>query len=257
MREFDVPDTPATHVQMRVVENQCTGEPAYQGTLDEDPLNPTDCVSEGAPPGIFVAPIATGDGPVPNVPMLIPQSRNVRASEFQVFSGAATVTEEPTGERVNVALALNGSTAGASTTYPSGNFSAAGAINGDRTGVNWGSGGGWADATRGLFPDWLEVDFGGPRRVDEIRVYTLQDNYLGGAEPTASTPATLYGLLDYEVQYWDGGNWVTLGGVTANGLALRTFNFPEVTTTRIRVLAGSARSYYSRVVEVEAYGFMQ
>ncbi|MDY7094717.1 MAG: M36 family metallopeptidase [Acidobacteriota bacterium] len=43
LREFDVPDTDATHVQLRVLHSQCTGTPAYQGEQDADPLNATDC----------------------------------------------------------------------------------------------------------------------------------------------------------------------------------------------------------------------
>jgi extracellular elastinolytic metalloproteinase len=40
---FDVRDTSATHVQLRVVSSQCTGGPAYQGDPDADPTNQSDC----------------------------------------------------------------------------------------------------------------------------------------------------------------------------------------------------------------------
>lgn len=43
IREFDVPDTSATHVQLRVVTNQCTGGPGFQDEQDADPLTTTDC----------------------------------------------------------------------------------------------------------------------------------------------------------------------------------------------------------------------
>jgi hypothetical protein len=43
MRSFDVPQTKATHVRIRVLTNQCTGGPAYQGDQDDDPGNSTDC----------------------------------------------------------------------------------------------------------------------------------------------------------------------------------------------------------------------
>jgi extracellular elastinolytic metalloproteinase len=43
MRSFDVPQTKATHVRIRVLTNQCTGGPAYQGDQDDDPTNSTDC----------------------------------------------------------------------------------------------------------------------------------------------------------------------------------------------------------------------
>ncbi|MDQ4029930.1 MAG: hypothetical protein M3168_02700 [Actinomycetota bacterium] len=67
-RSFDVPRTKATHVRLRVVANQCTGAPAYQGEQDADPANPTDCDS------------ATVNG------------TRVRAAELQVFARCATLS---------------------------------------------------------------------------------------------------------------------------------------------------------------------
>jgi hypothetical protein len=61
VRSFDVPATRATHVRLRVLTNQCTGAPAYQGDQDDDPRNVTDC-DEGST-----------------------QDDNVRAAELQVF----------------------------------------------------------------------------------------------------------------------------------------------------------------------------
>jgi hypothetical protein len=43
IRSFAVPVTRATHVRLRVLTNQCTGAPAYQGDQDDDPGNVTDC----------------------------------------------------------------------------------------------------------------------------------------------------------------------------------------------------------------------
>jgi hypothetical protein len=43
LRGFDLPTTGATHVRLVVTANQCSGNPAYQGQLDNDPLNETDC----------------------------------------------------------------------------------------------------------------------------------------------------------------------------------------------------------------------
>ena len=62
IRSFDIPQTKATHVRLRVVNNQCTGGPAYQGDQDDDPLNVTDCDLGST------------------------QGNNVRAAELQVFS---------------------------------------------------------------------------------------------------------------------------------------------------------------------------
>jgi extracellular elastinolytic metalloproteinase len=46
-RAFEVPRTRATHVMLRVVANQCTGGPDYQGEQDNDPRAVSDC-SEGS-----------------------------------------------------------------------------------------------------------------------------------------------------------------------------------------------------------------
>jgi extracellular elastinolytic metalloproteinase len=61
LRSFAVPNTRATHVRLRVLTNQCTGTPGYQGDQDDDPLNVTDC----------------DDGST--------QDDNVRAAELQFF----------------------------------------------------------------------------------------------------------------------------------------------------------------------------
>jgi hypothetical protein len=67
LRSFDIPRTVATHVRLRVVTNQCTGGPAYQGDQDDDPANSTDC-DENTLAGFDV------------------NDERVRAAELQVFS---------------------------------------------------------------------------------------------------------------------------------------------------------------------------
>lgn len=62
MQSFAVPETRASHVRLRVLTNQCTGAPAYQGDQDDDPVNVTDCSAGSA------------------------QDANVRAAELQVFA---------------------------------------------------------------------------------------------------------------------------------------------------------------------------
>ncbi len=67
---FDVTPSNATHVRMRVLSNQCTGNVLFQGEQDNDPTNNTDCRTAAA-------------------------SRSVRAAELEVYgsptkSGAAS-----------------------------------------------------------------------------------------------------------------------------------------------------------------------
>ena len=61
IRSFDIPQTQATHVRLRVLTNQCTGTPGYAGDQDDDPLNVTDCAAGSI------------------------QDDNVRVAELQVF----------------------------------------------------------------------------------------------------------------------------------------------------------------------------
>jgi len=66
----------------------------------------------------------------------------------------------------------------------------------------------------------------------------------------------LYGITAFDVQYWDGGNWVNVqdGSVTGNNKVWRQFTFPAITTSKIKVVVhGSADSAFSRIVEVEAW----
>ena len=160
----------------------------------------------------------------------------------------------PTGP-VNVALAANGATVVASSTH-SGSFAAGGAINGDRKGVLWGVGnGGWNDNTPNAWPDWLEIDFSGPKTINEVNVFTVQDNYQAPVDPTPSMTFSLYGLTDFELQYWDGSQWLAVpgGSVSGNTLVWRRVNFSALITSRIRVWITGALDTWSRVTEVEVY----
>jgi extracellular elastinolytic metalloproteinase len=66
LRQFDIPNTRATHVRFVVRTSQCTGGPAFQGDQDADPANNADC-------------------PTASVPPVGPATKFVRAAEFQVF----------------------------------------------------------------------------------------------------------------------------------------------------------------------------
>ena len=100
--------------------------------------------------------------------------------------------------RQNVALASNSAVATASsTTSPSeglGNYEPLSAINGERLGVGTGHSFSdntfWRDGTADVFPDWWQVNFQGHKTIDEIDVYTLQDNYTNPSEPTEAMTFT-------------------------------------------------------------------
>jgi len=158
--------------------------------------------------------------------------------------------------RSNFAAASIGATATASSSYGPG-YPASAVINGDRKGMNWSVGGGWSDATANSYPDWVQVNFNGTKTIDEIDVFTLQDNYGNPADPTETMTFTTYGITAFDVQYFDGSNWVTVpgGSISGNNNVWRKFNFAPVTTAKIRILVNNALASYSRITEVEAWGW--
>ena len=165
---------------------------------------------------------------------------------------AITVATPPW--RVNVALPINGGSAVGSSTLNS-NFPAGATINGDRKGLGWGNGGGWNDETLNTWPDWLEVRFNGLQTIDEIDVFTLQDNYAAPVEPTPAMTFSLYGNSGFTVEYWTGSTWQAVPGgvVTGNTQVWRQFTFSAITTSKIRVFVSQGVDRYSRLTEVEAY----
>ncbi|MGH2787448.1 MAG: M36 family metallopeptidase [Actinomycetota bacterium] len=74
LRTFTFPTTTATHVQIRVLHNQCTGNSAFQGEQDADPLNPTDCRTGGV--------------------ALPPRHNEVHVAELQVFLNDGRVASQ-------------------------------------------------------------------------------------------------------------------------------------------------------------------
>jgi hypothetical protein len=157
----------------------------------------------------------------------------------------------PTG--TNVALAINGATATASSVYGA-SYPASSLINNERAGINFQSGGGWKDGTPSAWPDWVEVRFNGSKRIDRVVVYSVQDAWRSPVEPTSTLTGSDYPLTNFTVQGWNGTSWVTLGTVSGNSLIKRTVTFAAFITDRIRVSIASAADGYSRMTELEAWG---
>ena len=174
------------------------------------------------------------------------------AKEYGYRNGELLITASG---RFNVAAAANGAVATASTTATGSGFSTFGAINGNNRGP-WGNGEGWNDNTPNVVPDWLQIDFAGSKTIDEIDVFSLHDNYPQENTPTLTQTFSLYGLLAFDVQYWNGSSWVTVpgGSVTGNNKVWRKFTFSPITTSKIRVMINSVPDAWSRVVEIQAFG---
>jgi hypothetical protein len=180
-------------------------------------------------------------------------SRNIRAV-------IPNVQSSPSSNTTNYAAAVNGGVSSASTQYFDGQYPASSAINGDRRGVGWGSGGGgWNDNTNNDWSnDWLAVAFSGPKSLSEMDVYSIADGYPLAADPGSSDTFTLYGLTDFEAQYStnNGGSWADVpgGSVTGNNLIWNKFTFSTIpNVTNIRILIHNSLDLYSRIVELEAY----
>jgi hypothetical protein len=155
----------------------------------------------------------------------------------------------------NVALAANGATAIASSTYSAG-FPPSAAINGDAAGRDWGVSSGWNDATLKAYPDALQVLFAGKKTIDRVVVYSLQDDPMAPQEPTDAMTFSHHGLVDFDVEGWTGTSWVLLGRVTGNSLVKRTITFPPVGVDRIYVNVTRALGGYTHITEVEAWSLI-
>jgi hypothetical protein len=135
----------------------------------------------------------------------------------------------------NVALEANGGQATASSTY-SASYPARATINGETKGIGWGAGSdGWNDGSAGDFTDdTLTIQFNGEKRINEIDLFTLQDNYVNPVTPTLETTFTQFGVTSFRVDCWDSANsqWVLLSDVTNNNKVWRRLEFAPLRTRR-------------------------
>jgi hypothetical protein len=165
-----------------------------------------------------------------------------------------TVSSGPAITRLNVAASANGGTALASSVHSAG-YPSAGALDGNRRGSPWGGGTGWNDGTPSAGPDWLEVHFASAQPINEIDVFSLQDAYTAPIEPVIGQPFSLYGVTDFQVEYWTGAQWslVPGGSIAGNTQVWRQLIFTPVTTTAIRIMVTGTVDMWTRLTEVEAY----
>jgi F5/8 type C domain len=164
-----------------------------------------------------------------------------RTGQGERLQVPVSVTNPPQGPGANLALAASVSASSSHGTFP-----ACGAIDGNANQDEWEVATGWNDGTATVFPDWLAVDFDGPREVSRVVVYTLDSSRYPGAR---------FGLKDWDVQILDSaGEWQTVDSVRGNTTAPVTSTFAPVSTTSVRVLAlASNDARYSRILEFEVY----
>ena len=113
----------------------------------------------------------------------------------------------------------------------------------------------WRDE-HGL-PTWLQVDFNGLKTIDTVDIFTCRDDYGTQADPNQTQTFNNYGMISFQVQYWDGSSWLTIGGgtVSGNNLVWRRITFPTVTTSKVRVSVTGTSDGVARLMEVEAWGY--
>ena len=187
---------------------------------------------------------------------LEPASRTISLFNFK---NSKITGADFTAKRVrvskNVASEDEGAKAKASSTVDW-NFEPENAINGFRFVDGWfGSSDGWNDATPNVFPDWIEVDFNRVHRINWINVFTLQDDFKDGRERELNEKFSLYGITDFDVQYWNGRKWQTVpgGAIRNNRNIWRMISFPEIATDKIRVVVHNSIDGESRITEIEAF----
>ncbi|WP_163866625.1 discoidin domain-containing protein [Myxococcus eversor] len=136
-------------------------------------------------------------------------------------------------------LALAASTSASSSYCPSGCYAPSRVNDGNPSTVIGGDTS-WTNAWGVGLPQWVELDFGGPRTFRRIELY-MSDN---GAPQ------------EFSIQIWSGGAWETLHVVRNNTLARTTHTSTAITTSKLRILGhlGSvAQPGYVRINEVEVY----
>lgn len=179
--------------------------------------------------------------------------RYSRVAEIEAWTAGGGSTGGGATGAGDTNLALAGGTASASSSWDA-SYPPSAAIDGDRTGRGYGAGGVWNDATRSSFPDWIQVQLAATKTVDRVVVYSMQDDYAAPAEPTDATTARYYQLVDFDVQAWSGGAWMTVASVKGNDRAKRAVSFTPVSTDRVRIVVNDANGRFSRVAEIEVWG---
>src|SRR6266498_1332382 len=187
---------------------------------------------------------------------IVAEYRDGSLERENIYRGGQLLATQEFQTRINVVLAANGGTATASSVYSSCNCAPGTTNNGDRKGDS--TNGSWNDAApSNTFPDWVQIEFNASKTIDEIDVFTVQDNWTSPSEPTEAMTFGSYGLTGFDVQYWNGTAWTTVSGgsITSNNKVWKKLTFAAINTAKIRVLTNASPDGYSRLTEVEAWGY--
>lgn len=94
IRSFSFAPVTATHIMLRTLTNQCTGQALFKGDQDSDPTVNSDCPAYSPPPNATINPndLLENTYPLPVAP-----ASAVRAAEIQFFGSAPSAKVEATG----------------------------------------------------------------------------------------------------------------------------------------------------------------
>ncbi len=98
----------------------------------------------------------------------------------------------------------------------------------------------WYAAYNTALPQWWEEDFSLPRKIRKVAVYWNASYY----------------AKDFQIQTWDGAQWVTQSTITGNTKEITVHDFSSaITTEKIRIhITVSNSAYYPAIIrEVDVY----
>ena len=106
----------------------------------------------------------------------------------------------------------------------------------------------WTTKGSGHASDWLALDFGAVRPVEQVKLYFLDDGPRSGIRAPAH----------YDVELWTGRRWAPVPGqvrvpAEPQGHRANVITFPRVRTSRLRVVLTHRRGTASGLTELEAW----
>ncbi|MBW4085600.1 Ig-like domain-containing protein [Paenibacillus sp. S150] len=106
----------------------------------------------------------------------------------------------------------------------------------------------WITQTNLPNPHWLQLDWDGYYEIERVKLWSGFKGLTGRQ------------IADFEIQYWDSGNWQTVAAVTGNTQDGRLdqwaeLSFPAVTTNKLKLVItkGSAHDAIARLFEIEVW----
>ncbi|HXY19071.1 MAG TPA: discoidin domain-containing protein, partial [Gemmatimonadales bacterium] len=108
----------------------------------------------------------------------------------------------------------------------------------------------WTTMGSGHASDWLELDFGVERPVEQLRLYLVDDG--GGVVAPAR----------YDVERWTGAGWAEVAGqvrtpAVPEGHRANTVAFPAIRTSKLRVVFTHRPGAATGLTEIEAWAHAQ